>query len=142
MLIHNHLHHVNRNQTVELKIIGTMTQLEELLISDISFDESGLTHLADLKELRYLDIGKAPVAPESIVQLEKLKKLRLLVICPTAIDDTFIVALKSLSGLRYLNLTCEQFDEQRLQELHAALPGCRITPGGNMTDDFLDDDDK
>jgi len=116
----------------DLKAIGTLTQLDQLVLSGISNCESGLYHLANLSKLSHLDLGTEAIRSNSFNQFKSLKNLRYLKFCPAKIDDALIVFLESLPNLRYLELSCNQVDEQGLQKLHAALPECHITPASDM----------
>lgn len=81
-------------------------------------DDSVLPCLADLPDLRYLDISDSPVTVAGLVQLGSLQRLRTLVIrnCPN-VDSDSLPQLAKLKNLESLELSAEEYEPAALKRL-------------------------
>jgi hypothetical protein len=104
------------------------SDLEVLLLPTSRVTGSGLAHVNQVKQL---DLGFSIVIDAGLVPLADFKNLRILSLHKTKITDAGLVPLKGLSNLEKLFLAGAATTEQGTAELHAALPGCRITDSQN-----------
>jgi formylglycine-generating enzyme required for sulfatase activity len=126
------------------------TKLGMLLLKNTQVTDKGLEHLIGLNTLYGLDLGGTRVSDAGMEKLQKLPelttlylsetqlsdsgvkrlsemtKLKVLDLSGTQITDAAVVHLKTLSNLQVLGVVDTKLSEQRVKELQAALPKCKI----------------
>ena len=79
--------------------------------------DEGLAHLANLKNVVYLNLAKTKISSQGLVHLKKWKTLRTLHLEMTSVDDAGMVHLKDFGELEYLNLFLTKVTDKGLGQL-------------------------
>jgi serine/threonine protein kinase/Leucine-rich repeat (LRR) protein len=90
----------------------------------------GLANFKDCKILGELYLDGTGVTDQSLTQLKDLKDLNLLSLPNTPITDKGLAFIKDITHLKRLYLKNTKVSEKGLQELHQALPQCKIEHDG------------
>jgi internalin A len=121
------------NQDSDAAILGSMTGLETLTISD-SFSDAAMEHLARLTNLRELSIGATPITNIGAERLRSFRKLRNLTVYTGVIDDDGFASLEDLHELEQLTLGGRELTTAVLK--HVQAPKLRsLTLSGPQFDD-------
>lgn len=111
-------HSNDGNQAPDAAILGTMTNLEELTISD-AFSDASMVHLGKLINLRLLYIDDTPITDLGAERLRNLRKLRNLTIFSSVIDDDGLASLEDLHELDQLRLGGQELTSAMLEHVKA-----------------------
>ncbi len=137
-------------QDTDLKAIGTMDELEVLLLNSTKISDRGMVQLINLKNLKELDVSSTKVTGRGMISLrgnkglEKLSmafnkvsdadgsvlgaftSLKHLNLSETVMGDRGIVALRHLKKLKVLKLYNAPVTEKTLEQFERARPGLKI----------------
>jgi internalin A len=102
--------------------LAGLTKLKFLNLFRTQLSDKGLAHLQRLTELQTLLIGGTKVTDAGLVQLKPFTKLKKLSLFKTAVSDAGIAPLKVLVNLEHLSISGSQITEQGEKELQQALP--------------------
>jgi hypothetical protein len=92
----------NRGASDEpLRIVGRLTQLEELVANDTAVSDAGLGHLSSLSKLRSFHLNSTSVADAELAHLEALP-LEVLDLCYTRVTDFGLERIRAIKSLREL----------------------------------------
>ncbi|MEX0728701.1 MAG: M56 family metallopeptidase [Planctomycetaceae bacterium] len=100
--------------------------------------DDGVTHLASLKKLTYLDLGGAQITDRSTGTIGKLSTLEVLALPGTAITDEGLIPLQTLKNLKQLYLEETAISDEGLKQIVEDHPhletlqivGTKITAAG------------
>jgi hypothetical protein len=110
--------------------LENMRKLRELILEGChSVDDAGLVHLGKLTQLRFLNLQGTSVRGPGLVHLANLPYLTHLPIGWTPLDDRAIPLLAKFQALKELHLGVSKISEEKIYELHDALPECTIVWG-------------
>ncbi len=127
-----------RTTNAEIAKLAGLTSLETLDLNDINVTDADLVHLAQLVELKYLNLRDSPgFTGSGLAHLGGMKQLRALDLGWTAVND--LSALPDFPLLRALNLNRTPLDDSQLARLTRFPALKRLTLcGTKMTDATLD----
>jgi len=93
--------------------------------------EETLKAIAELKDLRVLNLGYAPISAEGLRTLSSLEKVEKLGLqgC-SRVNDAAVAELAKWKGLKYVDLQEDPVTEKGLAELRSAKPNLKILSGG------------
>lgn len=86
-------------------------------LSGKELTDSGLTHLADVESLIWLNLANTKITDDGLQHIGKISSLKRLHLEKTAIGDDGLMHLKGLANLEYLNLYGTQVSDAGLQHL-------------------------
>jgi Leucine-rich repeat (LRR) protein len=93
--------------------------------------EETLKAIAELKDLRVLNLGYAPISAEGLRTLSSLEKVEKLGLQGCArVNDAAIAELAKWKGLKYIDLQEDPVTEKGIAELRSAKPNLKILSGG------------
>jgi internalin A len=124
------------NQDSDAVILGSMTGLETLTISD-SFSDAAMEHLARLTNLRELYIGAAPITNIGAERLRNFRKLRRLTFYTGVIDDDGFASLEDLHELEQLTLGGQELTATVLKHVQAPKLQSLTLSGPQFDDDVV-----
>jgi len=109
-----------------LKQIRHLTGLRELTLRGTGVFGYGLTYLAPMKSLDFLDLSQTPLKDATLKYLTSFPSLRVLDLGETPLTDAAVPRLKPLKSLRVLVINDTRVSRRGFQELQRALPQCEI----------------
>jgi hypothetical protein len=142
-------HDVEGNQMMHLADASRLRSLDLGLNRGVT--DEGLSHVAGLSDLRWINLLKTPITDAGLAHLAGLVKLSILWVSDTRItgaglkhlaglggleqlglagtevSDSDLALLTSLTNLKYLDIRSTKISESGVRELQAALPGCDIS---------------
>lgn len=142
-------HDVEENQMSHLAETSQLRSLDLGLNQGIT--DAGLTHVAGLSDLRWINLLKTPITDAGLAHLAGLVKLSILWVSDTritgaglkhlaglsgleqlglagtGISDSDLALLASLTNLKYLDIRSTKITDAGVERLQKALPGCEIT---------------
>ncbi len=111
----------------EMKVLGKLTQLQELCLAGDRITDAGLKELARLSQLQGLNLEATDVTDAGMKDLAVLKQLQWLSLSGTRVTDA---GLKDLTGLKQLKILVIYYNigvtETGKKSLKASLPQCDI----------------
>ena len=111
-----------------LSTLNGLPNLEQLTISLAPLSNSDLAVIAELRQLRTLELRTILLTDQSAKKLVKLKSLESLDLSGSTITDASVPALAQLKTLKHLDLSSTKLTDTGLTQLRAALPTCTIIP--------------
>jgi serine/threonine protein kinase len=112
---------------VHLKELKNLTWLN---MSGTKVTDDGLLLLGEFKGMRALDLGDTNVTDAGFAHLKDLKALEELSLPGTRVSDVSLVHLRELKNLTSLNVRKTNVTVKGLEDLAAAVPGCKIEHDG------------
>jgi len=106
--------------------LTAMSNLRELVLINCTLDDATLESIGQLPRLRVLDLRSTKVSSTGLRHLAGLTTLRQLALSGSWITDSGFDHLESLTTLEELCLCGVKATPERLEQLRAALPNCRI----------------
>jgi Leucine rich repeat len=100
-----------------LAVIGTLSDLRELTLTQPAMTNSGLAHLKGLKGLRKLFLFNAKVSDSGVTYLKGLDDLEELDLSGSAITSAAASTFKELSGLKVLAVSKTRFGDAGAEKL-------------------------
>jgi len=107
-----------------LSYLAGMKKLKELYASDTKITDAGLVNLRGLKDFRHLLIGG--IGDEGIAHLSELPALEMLQIQDALVTKGSIPHFKKMASIEEVLLSGDKIDDDLLDALRIALPGCKI----------------
>lgn len=135
----------------DLKLLEKFTELEWLDIRVTPIGDEGVSHIASLRKLKFLNVfrtnmsdkglaslrglteldtllmGGTKVTDAGLPNLERLSKLRKLSVFRTSVSDAGLESLRKLSSLEVLLIGESKITEAGAKSLQAALPKIKFT---------------
>ena len=115
----------------QLKHLAAMPKVKQLFLSGVKnadakyapkqIGDKGLAHIAELTELRELQIDGANVTDAGLKHLQKLKLLEILNLTSTRVSDEGMKILAELKKLRTVDLANTKVTDKGIAELKKAL---------------------
>lgn len=96
------------------RLLGALTELRVLSLSNGTLTDEGLKHLAGLKNLRELDLSETHVTGAGMVHLAGMVELRDLHLGRTGVTDTGMQHLAALKKLEFLSLYRTEITDEGL----------------------------
>jgi Leucine-rich repeat (LRR) protein len=124
------------NQNPDAAILGSMTGLEKLTISD-AFGDAAMEHLARLTNLRELYIDATPITDIGAERFRNFRKLRSLTVYTGVIDDDGFASLEDLHELEQLTLGGRELTAAVLKHVQAPKLRALTLSGGQFDDDAV-----
>jgi hypothetical protein len=87
----------------ELRLLSELLHVQSLELIDIALTSRGLEYVAQMSELKYLEIQGDALTDELLLPLEKARQLK------------------------NVWLSCEECSEDAVEKLQRALPACRVS---------------
>jgi len=112
----------------DLMLIGRLSRLERLSISDSSITDAGLRHLRGLRTLRQLFLHSTPISDGGLAHLNSMGRLQLLTLVDTKVTDAGLPYLRGLRCLQELDVPIS-IAERGIRSLQNDLPGVKINRG-------------
>jgi hypothetical protein len=106
----------------DMELVKAFPRLESLSLMDGGITDAGLAPLAEMTQLRYLDIYRARITDEGLRHLGGLSRLERLTLSDVPITDAGLAPLERLPRLRWLSLSGTQVTDAGAAELKQALP--------------------
>ena len=123
-----------RTSDAQLALLRPLAvQVMELNLARAKITETGLGHLAVLKNLETLHLERSDVGDAGLSQLATLTELRYLNLYGTAVTDAGLKYLAGLKKLRKLYLWKTKVTDAGAAELKKALPDVAINRGEKLT---------
>lgn len=97
-----------------VRVIGSLTRLESLDLSETAVTDEGLAALGALSELRTLDLAQTAVTDSGLRALARLPKLERLQLCGTRVTGSGFDAFAELPQLRELGLGSSAVEDSAL----------------------------
>lgn len=113
-----------------LKDIGSLI---ELRLGTTKITDAGLASVGNLSQLQVLGLELTAVTDAGLARIKDLKNLVSLNLYGTAVTDAGLEHLKGLKHLRSLYLWQTKVTPGGVKALQAALPGCDINTGAELT---------
>lgn len=132
------LEHTMVNKVPDLKVLASITTLEDINLGGSDFGDEGLATLSALTNLRVLHLGhvgrsdKTAFTTEGLKSLTKLPKLESLIIHLHKPDDAMIPVLAGLRTLK--DLKVGGITSAYLKQLQSAMPQAKVASRGPTTD--------
>ena len=101
-----------------------MKNLKSLFASSTKITDAGLAHLKDLRTFRHLNISG--IGDGGIRHLSKLPALEKLQILDAKITKASVPYFKKMGLIKEVLLSGDKIDDELLDALRTALPGCKI----------------
>ncbi|MBI1314051.1 hypothetical protein GC176_22375 [bacterium] len=109
-----------------LRYIERLPDLLMLYLSGTRVTDAAAEQIGKLKQLGALQLSHTKLTDTGVAKLGSLTELTHLGLDATEVSDASIPVLKLLQKLQYLNVSETRLSLEGLQELHEALPECRI----------------
>ena len=106
--------------------LARSSTLTDLNIYDTPITNAAARNLADMVQLRRLNLDKTSIGDEGIAKLQPLQNLEFLHLGSTQITDAAAEALSTLKGLKTLIVTRTKMTEDGVAKIAEALPECEI----------------
>jgi Leucine-rich repeat (LRR) protein len=87
-----------------LRILKFFPEIEELTISNKLFNDKSAVHLAELPNLRYLNLYRSNIGDEGLKHLTGLKNLRKLPMGETRVTDKGLKIISGMTQLEYVGV--------------------------------------
>jgi hypothetical protein len=100
--------------------------LEAVELDGTVVTDAGVEQLATLPALQKLYLNDTKITNAALAHLRGAKLLTALQVGGTAVSDDGLADLKGLGNLRTLDLRKTRVTKKGVEELHAALPACKI----------------
>ena len=100
--------------------------LERVSLGSTQVSGQGLIHLAGHPGISHLNLYDSDIRDSTLVALQELPNLTTLNVSLTHITDSACQFFEPLTGLKELNVRGTDISDQRVVELKATLPQCRI----------------
>jgi hypothetical protein len=132
------LEHTMVNKLPDLKVLASITTLEELNLGGSDFGDEGLATLCELTNLRVLHLGhvgrsdKTAFTTEGLKALAKLPKLESLIIHLHKPDEAMIPTLAGLETLK--DVKVGGISSDFLKRLQSAMQQAKVASRGPTTD--------
>ncbi|EAQ80808.1 serine/threonine protein kinase [Blastopirellula marina] len=95
--------------------------------------DKGLAHFQDCKKIKYLSIGRTRVTDAGLAYFRECREMNHVIIAETVISDASIDVLKNFKNLKGIELEKTKITAAGVNQLHQALPQCKIVwDGGTM----------
>lgn len=109
----------------DLKVLSSLSSLQQLNLSGTATSDAGLKHLAGLKNLTHLYLIGTEITDAGLKELVGLQKLEELRVGNTVITDAGLKDLAKLKNLKMVGVIGTATTEAGLKEFSAALPNMR-----------------
>jgi len=109
-----------------LRYIDRLPDLVMLYVSGTQITDDAMRHIVSLKKLAALQMAATKITDKACAELHKLPELQFLGLDKTRVTDVGVTHLSSCPKLSYVNLTKTALTDERLIELRAELPNCRV----------------
>ena len=101
-------------------------ELNTLVLSSVEFSEHELAALDSFEKLRSFDVSYTDVSSVGIGHLSRLVSLQDLALNGVELDGKCIQTLAGMRQLRSLALIQTNLNDEQIEQLQSALPGCLI----------------
>ena len=118
-----------RLDAADLSFLRDSKSLEELELTDTNIGDRGLGFVAPLPNLKRLWLGGTQVTSAGLANLTTCSKLEQLVLFGTKVDDNALPHLRVLASLRALDLRSTSVTQAAVNDIHGALPNCKVFYG-------------
>jgi len=106
--------------------LAEFPDLETLILTSVDLTEDNLTGLDCFDHLKFLDLSYSQVGPVAIGHLVRLNSLRHLSLNGVSLSPDELRRLSQMHQLRTLALVQTNLNDQQIEDLEHALPGCLI----------------
>jgi hypothetical protein len=109
-----------------LRYIDRLPDLVVLYVSGTRITDDAMEHIVGLKKLAALQMASTKITDKACAKLPLLPELQFLGLDQTKVTDVGVTYLSACPKLSYVNLTKTALTDERLIELRAELPRCRV----------------
>ncbi|HEY9717406.1 MAG TPA: hypothetical protein V6C69_08055 [Trichormus sp.] len=110
-----------------LNLLKSQTSLESLNISRChSITDQGLIAVANLPNLRKIDLCNSAVSDQGVLYLSRSPRLESLALANTSITSTCLPRFTAFKCLQFLGLDGNNLPVDRIQRLRQQMPHCRM----------------
>ncbi len=121
------------------RIVSAWPNLESISLDGSQITDAGLSHLGELRRLRYLNVSRTQIADKGLESLASLSGLTTLHASNTNIGDQGMAHLARITSLEKLDLNFTGITDRGLKEVHSLTNLKRIYfVGTKVTDDGLE----
>jgi hypothetical protein len=117
----------NQFDDEDMEHIADLPNLRCLNVASTEVTDAGLCHLGELRHLRRLCLADCNITDDGLTNLQKTASLEDLSLANTRITDDGLGHLKRLTNLRYLGLQSTSVTTGGVKELQEALPKCFVS---------------
>jgi Leucine-rich repeat (LRR) protein len=110
----------------DLRILDQFSYLKWVRLDETRVNDAALLHLKDCRELKLLSLYGTRVSDAGMVHLADMKNLEELWLSKTDVSDAGVLQLGKLAKLKSLALHRTNVTDAGAEELHKALPNCKI----------------
>lgn len=109
-------------EDADIRLIGQLTELEDVSLEYTRIDDAGLAHLAGLQALRHLSLRTTPITDAGLAHLRELKSLESLSLRSTSVTDAGLEQLSDLPKLRTLYVGMTEITPDGLKRFRSKHP--------------------
>jgi hypothetical protein len=117
----------NQFDDEDMRHIADLPNLRYLDVASTEVTDAGLCHLSELHHLRRLCLADNNITDDGLTHLKKMTSLEDLSLASTQITDVGLGHLQGLTNLRYLGLQATSVTYEGVNELQEALPKCFVS---------------